>query len=228
MKTPFTLLATAAALLIATGGAHANVLPSSNISHQISYQASVGPLGLDWDGRGQLMSLSQFNPLLGTLTAVSLQWRGTLSSYFWAANPVETGRRNAVRYSASGNMSFDLPLSPAAGLTFGPQGGEMVLAAGEEREVPILLEAMGSGQYLGALAGFIGIDDIDVRVLAQGDSFMIDESTNVDTDITTTASAWVQVTYDYSAARNAVPEPAALSLLGLAMAAAGIASRRRA
>lgn len=225
MKTPFTLLATAAALLIATGAVRANVLPSNA---SISYEDNVGPLGLDWDGRGQLMSLSQFDPLLGTLTAVSLQWRGTLSAYFWAANPVETGRRNAVRYSASGSMSFDLPLSPAAQLTFGPQGGEMALEAGEEREVPILLEAMGGGQYLGALAGFIGIDDFDVRVLAQGDSFMFDESTNVDTDITTTASAWVQVTYDYSAARNAVPEPAALSLLGLAMAAAAIASRRRA
>ena len=64
-------------------------------------------------------------------------------------------------------------------------------------------------------------------MVAQGDASLEDESGNVDFEFTTTASAWVKVTYDYTAAGNAVPEPGALSLLGLALAAAGIASRRR-
>ena len=55
---------------------------------------------------------------------------------------------------------------------------------------------------------------------------------NVDTEVVTTAAAQVMVRYDYSrtqlSTRNAVPEPAGLALVGLALAAAGLLSRRRA
>lgn len=223
MKTTFALLATAAALLTTTGAAHADVVPSNA---SIRYEASVGPAGLDWQAPGKLLSLAQFDPLLGTLNAVSFQWRGTLSSSFWAFNPLSQG--TTVRYSASGSMGFSLPLPGAPQIVFGPQQGEFALAAGQELTLPVVLEAMGSGTFQGDLQGFVGEDDFSVRVVAQGDSFMEEESGNVDVETTTTASAWVQVTYDYTARPNDVPEPGVLSLLGLALAAAGIASRRRA
>ena len=92
----------------------------------------------------------------------------------------------------------------------------------------MLLEGDGVGTYQGSLANFIGEDSFDVHVLAEGISAFSDEAGNFDYDLTTQATAWLQVTYDYTAAANAVPEPGALSLLGLALAAAGIASRRRA
>lgn len=223
MKTPFTLLATAAALLIATGAAHAGALPSNA---SISYEDSAGPHGLDWDAPGKRLNLSRFDPLLGTLNAVSFQWRGTLNSTFWGFN--DSSSQNTLRYSASGSMGFGMPLPASAQLVFGPQEGEIALAPGEDKTVPILLELTGSGGFAGNLDGFIGEDTFDVRVVAQGDSFLVDESGNVDFRASTTASAWVKVTYDYAVAGNAVPEPGALSLLGLALAAAGIASRRRA
>jgi hypothetical protein len=223
MKTPFALLATVAALLITTGAAHADVLPSNA---SISFEDSYGPAGTDWQAPGKLLHLDQFDPLLGTLNAVSFQWRGTLNTSFWASNP--TTNLNTLRYSASGSMAFGLPLPASAQLVFGPQAGEIELAGGQEVTLPVLLELMGGGVFTGNLADFIGTDTVDLRVVAQGDSFMTDESGNVDFDVTTTASAWVQVTYDYTANGNQVPEPGALSLLGLALAAAGIASRRRA
>ena len=64
MKTPFTLLATAAALLITTGAAHAGALPWIAST---SFEDSPGPLGLDWETPGKRLSLSRFDPLLGTL-----------------------------------------------------------------------------------------------------------------------------------------------------------------
>jgi hypothetical protein len=222
MKTPFALLATAAALLISTGAAHADVLPSASIS----FEDSFGPAGTDWQAPGKRLQLSQFDPLLGTLNAVSFQWRGSLDSSFWGFN--DNTSQNTLRYSASGSMGFGLPLPASAQLVFGPQEGEIVLAPGEDKTLPILLQLMGSGSFVGSVDGFIGEDTFDVRVVAQGDSFLVDESGNVDFLATTTASAWVKVTYDYTAARNAVPEPGVLSLLGLALAAAGIATRRRA
>lgn len=219
MKTTLTLLATAATLLISTAAAHADI---------ISYDASYGPADTDWATPGKLLSLNQFNPLLGTLNAVSFEWRGTLNASFWASNP--TNAQNVVRYSASGHMGFGLPLPASAQLVFGPQEGDLVLAPGQDRTLPILLQRTGGGSFLGNLADFIGTSDFDVRVVAQGDSSIFDQSGNVDTEVTTTASAWVKVTYDYNANANAnqVPEPGALSLLGLALAAAGIALRRSA
>jgi hypothetical protein len=217
MKTTFTLLATAVTLLISNAAAHANV---------ISYDASYGPADIDWDSPGKLLRLHQFDPLLGTLNAVSFEWRGTLNSSFSAFNP--TNSVNVVHYSASGHMAFGLPLPASAQLVFGPQEGDMVLAPGEDKTLPILIQRMGGGSFLGNLADFIGTSAVDVRVVAQGDSLIFDQSGNVDSDITTTASAWVKVIYDYNTNANQVPEPSALSLLGLALTAAGIALRRRA
>lgn len=223
MKTPFALLATAAAaLLITAGAAQADVLPSNA---SISYEDSVGPLGLDWDVPGKRLSLSQFDPLLGTLNAVSFQWLGALNSSFRSFN--DNASQNTLSYRASGSMAFGLPLPANAQGVFGPQVGEIVLAPGEDKTLSILFQLIGNGGVVGNLAGFIGEDSFDVRVVAQGDSSLKDESGNVDFEVTTAASAWVKVTYDYTAAGNAVPEPGALSLLGLALAAAGIASRRR-
>lgn len=224
MKTPFALLATAAAaLLITTGAAQADVLPSNA---SISYEDSVGPLGLDWDVPGKRLSLSQFDPLLGTLNAISFQWRGMLDTRALLTN--FAGGQNTIRYTVSGNMRFDLPLSPAAWLEFGPQSGDIALAVDQIVDLQVLLEGSGSGVYQGSLANFIGEDSFTVRVLADGISAFADEAGGFDNELTTQATAWVQVTYDYSAAGNAVPEPGALSLLGLALAAAGMASRRRA
>lgn len=223
MKTPFALLATAAALLLSTGAAQADVLPSSS---RISFEDSAGPAGTDWQAPGKLLRLDRFDPLLGTLTAVSFEWRGTLESVFWASNP--TTRDNTLRYSASGSMGFGLPLPASAQLVFGPQQGEILLAPGQEVSLPVVLALSGSGAFQGDLADFVGTDTVNLRVLAQGDSFMEDESGNVDFEVTTTASAWVKVNYDYTAHGQPVPEPGALSLLGLALAAAGMASRRRA
>jgi hypothetical protein len=217
MKTPFALLATAAALLITTGAAHADVLVSN---------ASVGPLDLDWELPGKRLSLSQFDPLLGTLNAVSFQWSGKMDTRAVLTN--FAAGQNTIRYTVSGNLQFDLPLSPTARLEFGPQSGDIALAVDQIVDLQVLLEGSGSGIYQGSLTNFIGEDSFNVRVLADGISAFADEAGGFDSEITTQATAWVQVTYDYTAARNAVPEPGALSLLGLALAAAGIASRRRA
>lgn len=224
MKTPFTLLATAAALLISTGAVHAAVLPSNA---SISYEASIDSKGLDWDVPGKRLSLSQFDPLLGTLNAVSFQWSGALNTRLQLSNVADDP--NNIGYTVSGSMSFGLPWSTAVRQEFTSSSGGASLAVDEVVLTPsILLELLGGGAVQGSLDNYIGEDSFDVWVIAEGITTFSDDAGNFDYSARPTASAWVQVTYDYTVNGQAVPEPGALSLLGLALAAAGIASRRRA
>jgi PEP-CTERM motif len=224
MKTPFALLATAAALLITTGAAHADVLPSNA---SISYDASIDTKGLDWDAPGKLLRLQQFNPQLGTLNAVSFSWSGQLTTRLQLTNTADDP--NTIGYTVTGGMGFALPWATTIRQAFGSTSGQVSLAVDEVALTPsILFDLVGGSVVQGSLAPYIGEDNLEVWITAEGITAFSDDAGNFDYSARPKASAWVQVTYDYATNTTAVPEPGALGLLGLALAAAGIASRRRA
>jgi len=215
MKT-LPLLTALASALFSVGAAQASVL---------SNEAIYGPAGTDWKAPGQALTLHKFNPLLGTLTSVHFDWSGQLDSSFWADNP--TGQLANVSYTAQGGMTFNIPSMTAIQLVFGPQTGLMAVGAGQEATQAVDLTGGGATTLLSNWSSFIGVDTFDVMVMALGTS-TFNAAGNVDTEVVTSAAARVTVSYDYTPSRNAVPEPTGLALVGLALAAAGLISRRRA
>ena len=74
-------------------------------------------------------------------------------------------------------------------------------------------------------AAFLGGGNFRIDVKALGLSSMDGSAGNLDGGAITQATASASVTYDYTP--NAVPEPASIGLLGLALGCAGWAGRRR-
>lgn len=222
MKKTFPLLTTLAAMLLSVGAAQASFVPTGNT---ISYDASYGPAGTDWAAPGQALALQKFNPLLGTLNSVHFDWSGQLNSSFWVYNP--SLQSAIVSYTANGGMSFNFPSMAAQQLVFGPQTGLLAVGADQDATLAVDLTGGSGTTLLADWASFVGADTFDVLVTAQGTS-AFNGAGNVDTEVVTSASARVKVSYDYTPNRNAVPEPTGLALVGLALAAAGLMSRRRA
>ena len=217
-----------AAAALSAGSAHAalfNTGPSlpAPAGPTVEHSTSQDDRLVDWTTGQVVLKLPKFDASLGTLHTVTLRFSGELlTSYMFStldstSQTVTPTLKGDMRYSLPGGSSQTLDLEMTASVPLGPN-----------TSVNGLLQAFGTLEHTihTGLLDYIGTGTFDIEVLATGNWSFLSTGNIDDCDAPTYGHPQARVTCGYATAQ--VPEPSALALVGLALAAAAMTRRRRA
>ncbi|MDH4391493.1 MAG: choice-of-anchor E domain-containing protein [Aquabacterium sp.] len=215
-----------AAGALSTGAAQATLFSTALPATTAPSSSSSSPTDLpaDWTTGQVVLTLPKFDPSLGTLHAVQFQFSGELRSAYSITSAA--GSTQTVTITPTfGAMIFLLPGGITETLDLLGDAVSFQLGAGSTFTSAFTEGISQQPRFLASsLGAFIGPGTFDIDVLATAAWDVSSTDDLGDSDIVAFGNASVQVLYDYTA--NRVPEPSALALFGLALAAAALTRRR--
>jgi hypothetical protein len=177
------------------------------------------------------LAFQQFNPLLGTLNSVELQFSSSLTTTLTVINTSESSSSGTVKTElqvsvddSGDNLLGDTPqldiLSPAFAYS---------LAGGGNISSPLLSKSGSSDNvytFLNVLTEFTGNGNFSLGASTFTQTDLSNTGGNTSSSQVTDASLTGTVTYTFTDAPNGVPEPTTMALMGGALIGLGLLRKR--